>query len=74
MKKISYAQLQEKYPKQIVALDRDETHVVASGSAFDEIFQVLKKKSVNPKDVVFIGPVQEKGMINVYVSVRDQAY
>lgn len=72
MKKISYAQLQEQYPQRIVALDQKEERVLAVGKDFEDLFQQLKKKSVDPKDSVFIGPIQQKGTINVYLSLRNQ--
>ncbi len=70
MRKISYFSLQNKYPKKLVGLNKEETKVVVVGSKFDEIFQKLEKLHVEPKDCVFIGPIQRKGAINVYFSLR----
>jgi len=61
MKKISYLQLQNKYPKKIVALDRKEKKVLAVGKKFTEIFKKLKNSHLNIKNAVFVGPVQQAG-------------
>ena len=66
MKKISYLQLQKKYPGQIVALNRKENQIIAVGNKFSAIFQTLEKKSLSPKNCIFIGPIQKAGTINVY--------
>ncbi len=75
MKKISYIYLQKKYPGRVVALDKEEKEVVAFGKKFSELFKKLEKKHVSPRNVVFIGPVQKSGTINVYrLSLREKIY
>ena len=70
MKKISYAQLQTKYPLKIVALNGKENKVVAAAKQFKELFQKLNSLKVNLKNCIFVGPIQKKGTINVYISLR----
>jgi len=75
MKKITYVYLQKKYPGLLVALDKDEKEIVASGKKFSILFKKLEKKHLNPKNVVFVGPVQKSGSINVYrLSLREKIY
>lgn len=74
MKKISYSVLQKKYSGNVVALDRKEQRVVAFGRRFPEIFSKLKAEHIDPRQCVYLGPIQKAGAINVYfVSVRNQA-
>ena len=72
MKKISYTQLQQKYPLKVVALDKKESKVVAAARQFKELFQKLNNLKVNLKDCIFVGPIQKKGTINVYFSLREK--
>jgi hypothetical protein len=71
MKKISYAFLQKKYPRKIVVLDKNETKVVAEGKDFTAVFQKLKRINADPKNYIFVGPIQKQGTINVYISIRN---
>lgn len=66
MKKISYLDLQKKYPEKVVALDKHEQKVVAVGTTGQDIINALKKKKLLLQQVVLVGPVQRKGTINVY--------
>lgn len=66
MKKITYLYLQQKYPGYIVALDKEERHIVAYGRKFDEVYRKLAAKNLSPQSCVFIGPIQKSGTINVY--------
>lgn len=75
MKKISYIYLQKNYPGRVVALDKEEKEVLAYGKRFSELFKKLEKKHVSPRSVIFIGPVQKSGAINVYrLSLREKNY
>ena len=75
MKKISYIYLQKRFPGHLVALDKDEKEVVAYGKKFSELFEKLEKKHLSPKNVIFVGPVQKSGTINVYrLSLREKIY
>lgn len=70
MKKISYAKLQDKYPRKLVALDMREQNVIAIGARFADLFKKLQSRNIDPKDCVFVGPIQKRGTINVYISLR----
>lgn len=67
MKKISYLSLQKKYTGKIVALDKRESQIVAVGIKFPDIVKKLKAKSLDPKECIFVGPIQKAGTINVYI-------
>lgn len=56
----------KKYPEKIVALDKEEKRVLAYGNEFEEIFKKLKRAKVDPKDCVYVGPIQKQGTISVY--------
>jgi len=73
MKKISYSELQKKYAGKMVVLDKTESQVIASGKKFPSLFKKLASKGLNPKDQIFVGPVQKRGTISVYkLSLRAQ--
>lgn len=75
MRKISYLYLQKKFSGKIVALDKKEKEVIAAGKKFPELFQKLEIKGLKPKNLVFVGPIQKAGTINVYhLSLREKAY
>lgn len=74
MGKIHYFQLQKKYPEKIVALDKEEKRVLAYGNEFEEIFKKLKRAKVDPKDCIYVGPIQKQGTISVYPSLLTLAY
>lgn len=66
MKKVSYLALQKKYAGKIVALDKRESKVIASGKKFKEVFAQLSQKKMGRQECVYIGPIQKAGTINVY--------
>lgn len=74
MKKISYTHLQKKYPLQVVALNHNETRVLAAGKRFSAILKELKRISVDPKNCIYIGPIQRYGTINIYLSLQSKKY
>lgn len=75
MRKISYLQLQKKFSGKIVALDKKEKEVIAAGKKFSELFKKIEMKGFKPKNLVFVGPIQKAGTINVYYfSLREKAY
>ena len=74
MKKISYVDLQKKYPRKLVALDKHEQRVLESAARFGELFKKLALRDIDPKDCVFVGPIQKQGTINVYFSLRAKAH
>lgn len=70
MKKISYLDLQKKYPRKLVALDRAERKILAVGESAEVIYLKLTKQHLDPNEYVLVGPIQKQGAINVYVSIR----
>ena len=66
MKNISYVTLQKKYPGKLVAILADIGKVVASAENTKEIEKVLKKKNVDPKKCLFLGPIEQFNQISVY--------
>ncbi len=70
MKKISYLELQKKYPKKVVALDKNEHRVLAVGITGNDILNELKKKNLHLQQVVLVGPIQKVGTINVYLQQK----
>lgn len=72
--KVTYYELQKKYPLKIVALDKAETRVVAVGNKFNELLKTLSQKKIFPKNCVFVGPIQKQGAVNVYLSVRKKTH
>ena len=75
MKKISYVDLQKNYAGNIVALDKEEKHIIAAGKKFSEIIKKLKAKRLNPQNFVFVGPIQKSGTVNVYIfSLRKKTH
>jgi len=71
--KVPYTYLQKMYPQKIVALNKNESKVIAVGLKFDDLLKKLGQKSVDPKSCVFVGPIQKQGTINVYISLRKKA-
>lgn len=69
MTKISYLELQKKYPRKLVALDRMERKVLAVGTSATAVLQKLNQLKVEPQECVLVGPIQKEGTINVYVSL-----
>ncbi len=66
MKNTSYTTLQKKYAGKLVALLEKQEKVVASGDTVKELEEQLRKKNINPKDCVFLGPIEQYKQISVY--------
>lgn len=66
MKNISYTTLQKKYPGKLVALLEKKGDVVASGKNTQELEKALKKKGVDPRSCLFLGPIERYKQISVY--------
>lgn len=64
--KVSYVNLQKKYPGQVVALNQRESKVLAAGKDVVEIEKKLQKKGFSPEEVIFLGPIEQYGRICVY--------
>jgi len=69
MKQISYTTLQKKYPGKIVAIDEKTGRVIAFGDTALDVDQRVKKKGKSPEKVVFLGPIEKPGTINVYIKI-----
>jgi len=67
MKKISYLDLQKKYPEKVVALDKSEQKILAVGTTGQDILNALKRKKLELQHVILVGPIQRKETINVYL-------
>lgn len=65
MDKTSYISLQKKYPGKLVALSKKGL-VVAFGKTTEVLEKELKKKKLNPRDCLFLGPVEQYNQISVY--------
>lgn len=69
MKKIQYYDLQEKYPGKIVALNRQETKVLAVARRADQVVDKILKNKIPLSNIILMGPIQPAGKINVYFSL-----
>ncbi len=66
MTKISYLELQKKYPELIVALSKDESEILAVGEKMEVIIAKLQKANIDPANCIFVGPVQKHETTSVY--------
>lgn len=66
MKNTSYVSLQKKYPGQLVAILEKIGEVVASGKTVQEVEKQLKSKNVDPKNCLFLGPIEKYNQISAY--------
>lgn len=66
MKNNSYTTIQKKYPGKLVAISESEGKVVAFGKTTKEVERQLKEKKLNPKNYLFLGPVERYNQISVY--------
>jgi len=66
MKNTSYTTLQKKYAGKLVALLEKQERVVAFGDTVKELEEQLRKKNINPKNCVFLGPIEQYKQISVY--------
>lgn len=63
---ISYTTLQKKYPGKLVAILEDVGKVVASGKNVQEVEKQLKRKNVDPRTCLFLGPIERYNQISAY--------
>lgn len=64
--RISYINLQKKYPGKIIALSKKEDKVLAAGKDVVEVEKELLEKGFLPEQVIFWGPIEEYGRTSVY--------
>lgn len=63
--KIAYSQIQKDYPDEIVAMDPEQTQIVAHAKSFSALISQLQNSGENPQDFVYLGPVQKPGTVSV---------
>lgn len=66
IRNVTYTNLQKKYPGKLVAILEPEGKIVAAGKTTEDVEKTLKKKGVDPRQCLFLGPVERYNQISVY--------
>lgn len=66
MKSVSYTSLQKLYSGKLVAISQKNGKVLAAQDTSQKLEKLLKEKGIDPKNCVFLGPIEPYKQISVY--------
>lgn len=62
---ISFEFIQQHYEGKVVALNKDETRVMAVAASFEKVLELLQQEGIQPQNCVYVGPVPKPGTVSI---------